>query len=59
MTEDNNLKTLREECEKLLQLLKENETGLFTWHMFVDQSARRLRDMLNDAYDPDKILSQT
>ena len=37
---------LQEEAEKLVALLKERETGMFTWHMMLNDRLKAIHDIL-------------
>ena len=37
---------LQEKAEKLIALLKERETGMFTWHMMLNEQLKEIHDIL-------------
>jgi len=37
---------LQEEAEKLVALLKERETGMFAWHMLLNERLKAFHDIL-------------
>lgn len=37
---------LQEEAEKLVALLKDRETGMFSWHMLLNERLKTIHDLL-------------
>mgnify|MGYP001562450634 CR=1 FL=1 len=43
---------LQDEAEKLLALLKERETGMFSWHMMINERLKAIHGIICPLFSP-------